>query len=192
MERKVIMKMCSIPGCDRKHAANGVCLMHYKRFRRYGSYDLPTKQVQLCEHCNREVEARGLCSAHYQMWKRHKDPLHADKKRAELEPVFVDKQGYWATRGSGRNNVHRAIANALPGQIVHHVDGDKLNNGIDNLYLCDDHAKHLLCHRSLETIGFEFVRAGLITFNRSSGTYELADQAIGLLEQLQHSLTGDT
>jgi hypothetical protein len=176
------MRTCSIEGCGRKHAANGVCLMHYKRFQRYGSYELPKRVKSFCQHCDREVVARGLCDAHYQMWKLHRDPLYADKKRAEREPTYVDRQGYLTMRGkhpvtNGRNTIHRIVTDAKPGQIVHHIDGDKLNNAHENLYVCDDRAAHLICHRSLETLGFELVRAGVIVFDHQSGSYKFAPQS---------------
>src|ERR1039458_10320538 len=34
------MEVCSVGGCDHKHAANGLCRAHYQRMRRHGSLDL--------------------------------------------------------------------------------------------------------------------------------------------------------
>jgi hypothetical protein len=39
-----LIGQCSIAGCDRKHLAKGLCLMHYKRKRRRGSTDSPTRK----------------------------------------------------------------------------------------------------------------------------------------------------
>lgn len=186
------MKTCTVEGCARKHAANGLCLMHYKRFRKYGTTELPEREIKLCLYCSRQAVTKGMCDAHRQMDARHGDPLHADKKRAALEPLYVDKQGYLAVRGKGGHNVHRIITNAKPGQVVHHIDDDKLNNDLSNLYICENQAKHASAHQSIEKLGFELVKVGLINFDRSLGRYVFSPQAIELLEQLQHSLTDDT
>lgn len=40
---------CKIANCDRPATAKDVCLMHYRRFRRHGTYDLGL--VKTCETC---------------------------------------------------------------------------------------------------------------------------------------------
>jgi len=37
----------------------------------------------------------------------------------------------------------------LPGEVVHHIDGDKLNNNHDNLMVFPDHKSHYEHHRQL-------------------------------------------
>ena len=42
----------------------------------------------------------------------------------------------------------------LSSEIVHHIDGDKSNDDINNLYLCSA-SDHTLLHDSLEKIAME-------------------------------------
>lgn len=53
----------------------------------------------------------------------------------------------------GSEREHRVIAEEVlgrplpPGAVVHHIDGDRLNNAPDNLLICSDNAHHQLVHR---------------------------------------------
>lgn len=69
------------------------------------------------------------------------------------------------------------------GEVVHHIDGDKLNNSLENLYLCRSDKEHRTLHNSLEKITMGLVRAGLIVFNKDSQSY-MADPK--LRELLEH------
>jgi hypothetical protein len=57
------------------------------------------------------------------------------------------------------------------GEQLHHVDGNKLNNLIDNLAYCSNPREHMLLHCQLEEIAFELVRSGLIQFNKENNKY---------------------
>jgi len=41
---------------------------------------------------------------------------------------------------------------------VHHIDGNKINNNLDNLYLCVDKKEHWACHQSLEDVALKFLK----------------------------------
>jgi hypothetical protein len=58
------------------------------------------------------------------------------------------------------------------GEIVHHIDGIKINNKIENLFLTN-HKGHRIAHASLQQIGYKLIQSGLIKFNLSTGKYEL-------------------
>ena len=60
------------------------------------------------------------------------------------------------------------------GEIVHHIDGNKRNNNIDNLFLTTV-AEHNKLHAASESIIFELVRQGVVIFNKESARYELLD-----------------
>jgi len=55
---------------------------------------------------------------------------------------------------------------------VHHIDFDKINNKIFNLYLCNSVGSHSLCHKQMEKIGYALF-GKRIWFDRSSKKYVL-------------------
>lgn len=61
------------------------------------------------------------------------------------------------------NHLDRPIAK---GEIVHHIDGDRTNNDISNLYLYKNRSKHLKGHNSLLKLTKELLQMGIIKFER--------------------------
>ena len=59
-------------------------------------------------------------------------------------------------------------------EIVHHIDGDKLNNDINNLWISNS-SKHAKAHKSTEDIVYTLLREGKAKFNRKKGIYEIVD-----------------
>jgi hypothetical protein len=57
------------------------------------------------------------------------------------------------------------------GEQVHHIDGDKMNNEIDNLLLCPDTRYHKLIDCQLHKLAFELVRLGFIKFDYDAKKY---------------------
>lgn len=58
------------------------------------------------------------------------------------------------------------------GETIHHVDLDKTNNVIENLWLAESHSKHLFCHSSMEKCGLKFLDK-LIWFDYDAKVYVL-------------------
>ena len=206
-------RRCSIDGCNRKHAAHDLCLMHYKRQQKHGSpeYRWGGKVVgRACKFCDRPVTAKEMCWRHYLMNYKHSDPLYADKKKTEALPNGVHaRRGYLmecpvvditkaapsdATVEKGdrrhaiafknhglrdgsqrhrRQWVHRKVAKAKPGDIVHHVDGDPRNNAAENLHIFKSPAAHAKAHRSLEKVAYQLLRDGHVEFVAGEGVYKL-------------------
>lgn len=70
-----------------------------------------------------------------------------------------------------------------PKEVVHHIDGNKQNNDIANLWLTVGDV-HRNAHNSLQKIGFELFNLGIIVFDKVSGTYHLReDHALRCDEQ---------
>lgn len=57
------------------------------------------------------------------------------------------------------------------GQIVHHIDGVKNNNDIENLILCEDRKEHKNIHVQLENLALNLVQQGVILFCKSCKMY---------------------
>lgn len=93
----------------------------------------------------------ALCSKHYQRLKNNGDPeklLISPKGNGSL-----DKDGYLRITVNGRRvkehiiKAEIVLGRRLSGtEVVHHIDGNKLNNNNSNLVICKDAAYHHLLH----------------------------------------------
>lgn len=57
-------------------------------------------------------------------------------------------------------------------EVIHHIDGDKKNNNIDNLDLCTV-SEHNNCHAKIEKIVFELYKKGIVGYDRIEKKYYL-------------------
>ena len=75
---------------------------------------------------------------------------------------------------------HRKVAQdligraLLPNEVVHHIDGDKLNNSPKNLFICSTMNEHREIHNGLERVAFDLYKSGYITFDVEKSTYNIA------------------
>ena len=91
------------------------------------------------------------------------------RTKNEYGKGYITKQGYHLTwTGSRYEPTHRVLlkeaGHVIPeGHVVHHVDGDKLNNKISNLVILSK-SDHRSLHHQLEAISMRLVRDGFIEF----------------------------
>jgi hypothetical protein len=104
--------------------------------------------------CLNEYMAKGYCNRHYQSAYRYGDPLKAREFGKRGNGSATGSHGYRAigingiTRLEHRVIAERALGHALPPKsVVHHVDGNRLNNSPSNLVICPDESYHNLLHR---------------------------------------------
>lgn len=109
------------------------------------------------------------------------------RKRLELGLRKIDGSPYingdylMTYKGGQKIFIHKQVVSDSIGrpltkdERVHHIDGNKLNNELDNLYLCSDRAAHGKVHSSLQEVAFQLVRKGIIKFDSESGTYHLVE-----------------
>lgn len=97
---------------------------------------------------------------------------------------YIDSRGY-AVSGFDKGKpilVHRMVMENHLGrklnsnEIVHHIDLNKMNNDIDNLYLCSA-SEHLTAHISLNRLEKKEnqelkIRSGEIRFDKRGGIYK--------------------
>lgn len=85
------MKKCSVPECDNRHHARGLCQKHNLRMKKYGTLTLEKKHykpvTRKCEEkdCDRKHYAKGYCHMHYARNYR------ASKKKGEQIDATPDK-----------------------------------------------------------------------------------------------------
>lgn len=71
--------------------------------------------------------------------------------------------------------MEKHLGSKIPdGMVVHHIDGCKTNNSIDNLLLCTV-AEHNRCHGKIESLVFDLYQRGLVGFNRETLEYYFID-----------------
>lgn len=70
-------KTCTMPDCDAKVSARGLCNKHYKRWKAHGdpSTFLPVRHEGCAvDGCTGEHKNSGYCAKHYKRWRRWGDP----------------------------------------------------------------------------------------------------------------------
>ena len=63
-------------------------------------------------------------------------------------------------------------------ECVHHLDGDKSNNKIGNLYLCRNHSHHNFIHNQMEKLMFDLIKKGFVRFDRKREKFVLNKKKI--------------
>lgn len=107
--------MCPIDGCDRAIMVAGLCGAHYQRKRKYGD-----------AHANRPIMVRHgrsvMNSGYVRVW----EPGHP----------MANADGYVLEH---RKVLHDAGVDVPPRHHVHHLNGDKSDNRIENLGVLSEH-----------------------------------------------------
>ena len=70
---------CTIPSCDKKHKAKGLCAYHYRVER-----NKTTKRRCTFEGCDKPHVAKGYCAEHYDRWRATGSPEDTRVSRTEI------------------------------------------------------------------------------------------------------------
>ncbi len=134
---------CSVEGCPRTTRAKGICALHYKRVWRHGDVGLAREPDRLgpcvVAGCEKEKYAKAMCLTHYNRVRKSGDPGPAGSVRPDGR---VTDKGYRQITRDGRKIMeHRWVMSQhlgrplLPTETVHHINGVRLDNRLENLEL---------------------------------------------------------
>ena len=150
--------ICTAPDCGEVVDAQGLCHGHYLRLWRTGVRDTSPLRREtpscLVETCPRKAERRGYCQAHYKRVLKHGHP-QADVPIREVDGMGHMSHGYhqinvpadlrYLSGGSTKIAEHRFVMALSLGRSlasdehVHHMNGVKTDNRLENLELWSTH-----------------------------------------------------
>ncbi len=145
--------VCSVADCGKEARTKGFCIAHYEKFLKYGdplAY-APKRTGVPCntDGCSGVAIARGMCSNCYRAWRAHGDPTKRSEQFLKYHQDLIDDQGYVSAYAPGHANAnkanrlpkHRLVMSEFLGRAlrknenVHHINGVKTDNRIENLEL---------------------------------------------------------
>lgn len=130
-------------------------------------------------------------------------PLKGKKRKRDCEYIvgstYLNSSGYleeyvgrhaYPDRKGGYYLQHRKIVEAHLGrrlgkdEKIHHINGNKSDNRLENLLVCQSMSEHKHVHNQIQTVFFEALIKGLFIFDEPTKKYKLAPEYSDILEEL--------
>lgn len=152
---KMTDKTCSIHGCGNIPVARGLCPSHYSKWRK--THNLLTGKLCSVPGCNGPQDGNGMCGKHAQRVRRYGDANYVTPENIRIEnnrnaqPKLGQCVKTTYKKLHGRHE-HRRVMEAYLGrilnrnEIVHHIDGNKHNNSVENLIVVTQ-SEHCKLHK---------------------------------------------
>lgn len=189
-------RICSFPGCGRRHYAKDLCWGHYeqhfvrgKELHAFWTKDNPKPKL-ICKHpyCKNISESKGYCHKHYFRFSKYGDPsiIHTRGRKS-----IYGHQKYPHHALMKRNRIIKLKKNPiceccglLKSTMVHHIDGKKTNHAISNLMALCGRSCHVKFHRTKKKPEFKLIAGGFLApiefSNREVKRMFIKDQLAGI------------